>query len=101
MSNEKKYEFAKGIKVEKYTFPDGGFCIDMGINKKTFLENLFNDKGWANFEIRFAKQTGEPYCIVCPFHATVARTTNKEKPEDKLPEQTNAEVEAVDEEIPF
>lgn len=97
-NNERKYEFAKGIVVNKHTFPDGGFCIDVGINKKQFLENLFNDKGWANFDIRFRKSDGEPYCVVNDYHATVARTTNKEKPE---PEQTNAEVEAVDEEIPF
>ncbi len=90
-------EFAKGIVVNKYTFPDGGFTVDVGINKKKFLENLFNDKGWANFEIRFRKKDGEPYCIVCPFHATVARTTNKEKPEQQ------AELPSTDEidEIPF
>lgn len=65
--------FAKGIKLKKQDFKNGNtgetFTIyKMGINKDDFLENPFNKHGWANFEIRFAKGSGEPYAVIDTFY---------------------------------
>lgn len=81
-------EFAKGIKVERFDFPKGGFCIKLGINKEEFNKNLFNDKGWANFDIMFSKKDGSAFCKVNDYHKTTATTTH-------------APQEVETEEIPF
>lgn len=77
-----RQEFAKGIYVERFDFPKGGFCIKLGINKENFMQNIFNDKGYANFDILFSKKDGSPFCVVNSYHKTVAETTNREQTED-------------------
>lgn len=72
------HDFAKGIKVDRYDFDGGGFVIKLGIKKEDFLQNPFNDKGWANFDIKFSKKDGSPYCVVNSYHKTTATTTNQE-----------------------
>lgn len=69
-------EYAKGIVVDRYDFQNGGFIVKMGIKKEDFLQNLFNDKGWANFDIKFSKKDGKPYCVVNSYHKTTATTTD-------------------------
>ena len=74
-------EFAKGINVSRFDFDGGGFVIKLGINKEEFNQNLFNDRGWANFDIKFSKTSGNPYCVVNDYHKTTATTTHAPKQE--------------------
>ena len=64
-------DFAKGMRIEKFEYSNKAgepFVIyKLGINKYEFLQNPFNDNGWANFEIKFAAESGKPYIIIDSF----------------------------------
>ena len=80
-------EFAKGmiVKVQPTQY---GEIIKLSINKDSFLENPFNEKGWLNVDILTSKE-GKKYPKINDFKK--GATASEEVEKDSINE----------EEIPF
>lgn len=56
-------EFAKGL-ILKEIETQYGTMISVAVNKDSFNENQFNEKGWLNFTIKKGKDSGNLYAEI-------------------------------------
>jgi hypothetical protein len=56
-------EFVKGL-ILKEIETQYGSMISVSVNKDSFNENLFNEKGWLNFTIKKGKDSNKYYAEV-------------------------------------
>jgi hypothetical protein len=56
-------EFVKGMILKEITTQYGSM-ISVSVNKDSFNENQFNDKGWLNFTLKKGKDSNKYYAEV-------------------------------------
>ena len=93
--------YGKGLYIKSKTFTNRTTNEDftvfkLGIKKDEFLENPFNENGWANFEIRFNNQN-EPYIVIDAPYNNIYSTVKTEDTTDSQAIENND----GNEEIPF
>lgn len=76
--------YVNGMYLDRRDFNNGSFILKGSIDMTKFYEqNPTNEKGYCNFEIKFAKETGKPYAVINEYyHKEPEENTTQENKEN-------------------